>query len=63
MSRYAIHLISASHIAALKRKATKIDKQDIKRCYELFFDLKRSTTYLNEYQQQFYLESDEMDVD
>ncbi|KAI9254855.1 RuvB-like 2 [Sporodiniella umbellata] len=51
--RYAIHLITASHLVARKRKAPAVDVQDIKRVYSLFLDEKRSVQYLKEYQDQY----------
>ncbi|KNE54227.1 RuvB-like 2 [Allomyces macrogynus ATCC 38327] len=51
--RYAIHMITAAHLVARKRRATAVDVQDIKRVYALFLDEKRSVTYLREFQQQF----------
>eukprot|EP01103_Thecamoeba_quadrilineata_P016839 TRINITY_DN5761_c0_g1_i1.p1 TRINITY_DN5761_c0_g1~~TRINITY_DN5761_c0_g1_i1.p1 ORF type:complete len:467 (-),score=102.96 TRINITY_DN5761_c0_g1_i1:23-1423(-) len=51
--RYAIHLISAAHLVATKRKSTQVEIEDIRRVYDLFVDVKRSTQFLMEYQQQF----------
>merc|ERR1719316_930514 len=63
--RYAIHMIMASSLVATKRKATEVDVEDIKKVYSLFVDLKRSTQFLNEYQQDlmFHEEMDEDDDD
>jgi RuvB-like protein 2 len=44
--RYAIHLISISYLAALKRKRKIVQLTDIERCYKLFVDVKRSTQLL-----------------
>ena len=51
--RYAIHMITAASLVCSKRKGTEVDVQDIKRCYSLFCDLKRSTQYMMEYQNEF----------
>ncbi|GBG63363.1 hypothetical protein CBR_g37720 [Chara braunii] len=51
--RYAIHLITAAALACQKRKGTDVDVQDISRVYSLFVDVKRSTQFLTEYQEQF----------
>merc|ERR1711934_1062608 len=51
--RYAIHLITVSNLVAMKRKAQEVDVQDIRRVYSLFVDVKRSTQFLMEYQQEF----------
>merc|ERR1712139_342412 len=51
--RYAIHLITVSNLVALKRKAQEVDVQDIRKVYSLFVDVKRSTQFLMEYQQEF----------
>jgi RuvB-like protein 2 len=51
--RYAIQLITTAWFAAQKRKATEVDVPDIRRVYALFFDLKRSTQFLKEYQDEY----------
>lgn len=51
--RYAIHLITAAALACQKRKASVVEMEDISRVYELFYDVKRSTQYLMEYQSQY----------
>jgi len=51
--RYAIHMITAASLVCTKRKGTEVDVQDIKRVYSLFSDLKRSTQYMLEYQNEF----------
>jgi len=48
--RYAIQLITASHLNCKKRKATEVSTEDVKVCYKMFLDEKRSTEYLNEYE-------------
>mmetsp|Transcript_20048 Transcript_20048/g.30152 ORF Transcript_20048/g.30152 Transcript_20048/m.30152 type:complete len:503 (-) Transcript_20048:2563-4071(-) len=51
--RYAIHMIITSSLAAGKRKAKQVELVDIKRVYQLFVDVKRSTQFLLEYQDEF----------
>ena len=51
--RYAIHMIMAASLCCTKRKGTEVDIEDIKRCYSLFVDVKRSTQFLMEYQSEF----------
>ncbi|XP_061376311.1 uncharacterized protein LOC133318336 [Gastrolobium bilobum] len=62
--RYAIHLITAAALACQKRKGTMVDMEDINRVYNLFLDVKRSTQYLMEYQNQYmFNETGEVDED
>ncbi|KAF8414319.1 hypothetical protein HHK36_002320 [Tetracentron sinense] len=51
--RYAIHLITAASLACQKRKGKLVEMEDISRVYQLFLDVKRSTQYLMEYQNQY----------
>ncbi|KAI8032005.1 RuvB-like 2 [Camellia lanceoleosa] len=51
--RYAIHLITSAALACQKRKGKLVEMEDISRVYELFWDVKRSTQYLIEYQSQY----------
>lgn len=51
--RYAIHIITASSLVCAKRKATEVDIEDISKVYTLFVDVKRSTQFLIEYQDQY----------
>ncbi|KAI4330229.1 hypothetical protein MLD38_028529 [Melastoma candidum] len=60
--RYAIHIITASALACQKRKGKIVESEDIRRVYELFLDVKRSTQYLMEYQSQ-YMFSETEDAD
>eukprot|EP01086_Lenisia_limosa_P008781 TRINITY_DN3103_c0_g1_i2.p1 TRINITY_DN3103_c0_g1~~TRINITY_DN3103_c0_g1_i2.p1 ORF type:complete len:469 (+),score=166.10 TRINITY_DN3103_c0_g1_i2:74-1480(+) len=48
--RYSIHLISLASLAAIKRKSTEVEPEDIQTVYEMFLDVKRSTQYLLETQ-------------
>merc|ERR1719390_27994 len=69
--RYAIHMIMAASLVCIKRRGTEVSVDDIKRVYSLFVDVKRSTQFLMEYQQEFMFneaagtdsESDESDDD
>ncbi|KAI4326013.1 hypothetical protein MLD38_031371 [Melastoma candidum] len=62
--RYAIHLITASALACQKRKGKIVESEDIRRVYELFLDVKRSTQYLMEYQSQYmFNETEDADED
>merc|ERR1711959_305987 len=51
--RYAIHLITVANLVCMKRKGQEVDVQDIRKVYSLFVDVKRSTQFLMEYQQEF----------
>lgn len=51
--RYAIHLITTANLVAIKRRAAEVDKEDIRKVYNLFVDVKRSTTFLRDYEQEF----------
>ncbi|KAG6386805.1 hypothetical protein SASPL_151979 [Salvia splendens] len=51
--RYAINLITSAALSCLKRKGKIVEMEDISRVYELFYDVKRSTQYLMEYQSQY----------
>ncbi|KAK9670235.1 hypothetical protein RND81_13G188200 [Saponaria officinalis] len=51
--RYAIHLINSSALACQKRKGKTVEMDDVSRVYRLFLDVKRSTQYLMEYQNQY----------
>ncbi|XP_064995354.1 uncharacterized protein LOC135631549 [Musa acuminata AAA Group] len=51
--RYAIHLITVAALACQKRKGKTVEMEDISRVYQLFLDVKRSTQYLMEYQNQY----------
>jgi RuvB-like protein 2 len=51
--RYAIHMITVAHMVSLRRKATEIDVEDVRKVYDLFVDVKRSTEFLQAYQADF----------
>ncbi|MBW0478992.1 hypothetical protein O181_018707 [Austropuccinia psidii MF-1] len=46
--RYGIQLITTSSLVAKRRKNKEVDVPDIKKCYTLFLDEKRSVSYLKE---------------
>jgi len=48
-----MHMIMAASLVCTKRRGTEVEVEDIKRVYTLFVDLKRSTQFLIEYQQEF----------
>jgi RuvB-like protein 2 len=51
--RYAIQMITTAALVATKRKATQVDLPDLKRVWDLFVDVKRSTQFLNELSEKF----------
>merc|ERR1712160_66006 len=57
--RYAIHLITTSNLVSVKRKAAEVDVPDIRKVYTLFVDVKRSTQFLKEYEQEFMFSDDQ----
>ena len=48
--RYAIQMITAASLVAAKRKAQEVDKEDLRRVYQMFVDIKRSTEFLKEHE-------------
>jgi len=48
--RYALNLISCAQVLARKRKAEKVDVEDLRRAYTYFMDEKRSVQWLKEQQ-------------
>lgn len=59
--RYALHLITVSYYAAMRRKSEVVDVQDIQRVSTLFLDQKRSVEFVKQFHDQ-YLQND-MDVE
>ncbi|XP_038686393.1 ruvB-like 2 [Tripterygium wilfordii] len=55
--RYAINLITTAALACQKRKGKTVESEDVTRVYSLFLDVKRSTQYLMEYQNQYMFSS------
>jgi RuvB-like protein 2 len=54
--RYAIQLITASSLVARRRKQQQVDVQDIRRCYSLFLDERRSIQFCEEQAASFMQE-------
>lgn len=48
--RYAIQLITTSHLVAQKRKANEVTVADIQKVYDLFIDVQRSSEFLKTYE-------------
>ncbi|KAL0214441.1 hypothetical protein P9112_006625 [Eukaryota sp. TZLM1-RC] len=51
--RYAIQLISTANIVCAKRKGSEVSVDDIRRVYDLFVDVERSSQFLKEYESSF----------
>jgi RuvB-like protein 2 len=51
--RYAIHMIICASLVAQKRKRHVVQLADVEKCYKLFVDVKRSTKFLVEYQNEY----------
>merc|ERR1711959_733287 len=51
--RYSLHLITAANLVCIKRKGQEVNMQDIRKVYSLFVDVKRSTQFLVDYQNDF----------
>ncbi|GMM34464.1 RuvB family ATP-dependent DNA helicase reptin [Saccharomycopsis crataegensis] len=51
--RYAANLISVSNQIAIKRRATTVEIQDIKKSYTLFLDARRSVQFLEQFSDQY----------
>lgn len=65
--RYGLNLISCAQVLARKRKAEKVDVDDLRRAYTYFMDEKRSVQWLKEQQGSLMFEvvgdeKDAMDV-
>mmetsp|Transcript_10662 Transcript_10662/g.30831 ORF Transcript_10662/g.30831 Transcript_10662/m.30831 type:complete len:431 (+) Transcript_10662:445-1737(+) len=62
--RYAIQMIIAAALVCAKRKGVEVEVEDIKKVYSLFVDVKRSTQFLVEYQNEFlFSEIQDQDAD
>ena len=48
--RYALNLISTAQVIARKRKSDVVEKEDLRRSYDYFFDEKRSVVWMKEQQ-------------
>jgi len=51
--RYGIQLITSASLVCAKRKGTEVNVEDIRRVYDLFMDVQRSTEYLKQYHKEF----------
>jgi len=51
--RYAIQLITPAALHAKRKKSKQVSVEDVRKCYGLFMDEKRSTEYLKEYEEHF----------
>ncbi|OII78051.1 RuvB-like DNA helicase [Cryptosporidium andersoni] len=51
--RYALHLLTVSQVLRMRSSNAYIEIEDVRRSYSLFIDVKRSTQYLIEYQQEY----------
>jgi RuvB-like protein 2 len=51
--RYVLQLITTASLIALKRKASVVTKDDVRKAYGLFTDLKRSVEYLEAHEKEF----------
>merc|ERR1711964_639368 len=51
--RYSLHLITTANLVCLKRKGQEVSLQDIRKVYSMFMDVKRSTQFLVDYQNDF----------
>ena len=51
--RYASNLITTSALLSQKRKADKIDQQDVERSYTLFYDAARSVQFVSDFEKRF----------
>lgn len=61
--RYALNLISCAQVVARKRKAEKVDVEDLRRAYTYFMDEKRSVQWLKEQQGTLVFEEIDGDAD
>merc|ERR1712225_168919 len=61
--RYSLHLITAANLVCIKRKGQEVNMQDIRKVYSLFVDVKRSTQFLVDYQNDFMFSELEEDKD
>lgn len=51
--RYAMQLITTANVVALKKKSTTVGKEELKKVFSMFLDERRSSEFLEQYQQQF----------
>ena len=60
--RYVLQLITTASLIAMKRKASVVTKEDIRKAYGLFTDLKRSVEYLTEHEKEFLFGEEDGDA-
>ena len=46
-------MITCANLVAQKRKSSEVDVADIRKVYNLFVDVKRSTDFLKDYEREF----------
>uniref|UniRef100_A0A7S0ZI06 RuvB-like helicase n=1 Tax=Timspurckia oligopyrenoides TaxID=708627 RepID=A0A7S0ZI06_9RHOD len=51
--RYAMYLLTASALVCAKRRGEEVAVEDVKKCYAVFLDTKRSTQYLHDFQNEY----------
>jgi RuvB-like protein 2 len=61
--RYALHIITAANLVCLNRTGQEVSMQDIRKVYSLFVDVKRSTQFLVDYQNDFMFSELEAEED
>jgi len=52
-------LITVASLVAAKRKAQEVDTCDLRRVYQMFVDIKRSTEFLKEHEQAMMFSEDD----
>lgn len=55
--RYVLNLISTAQVISRKRRGTKVEVEDVRKCYGYFLDEKRSTQWLEEQQGSLVFET------
>lgn len=61
--RYVLQLITTANLVAQKRKSSIVLVSDIKKCYLLFIDLRRSVELLQEHEKDFLFGEDDVQVE
>jgi len=57
--RYGIQLITSASLVCAKRKGTEVSVEDVRRVYELFMDVQRSSEYLRQHSAGYVDNSEE----
>jgi RuvB-like protein 2 len=60
--RYVLQLITTSSLIALKHKGSVVKKEDVRKAYSLFTDLKRSVEYLEQHEKEFLFGEEDGDM-